>query len=56
MSKNLLKEFILNNDDLYIFLYIDNIPGTLYDGTIASSVLIFLLTILQEEEYQDWDM
>ena len=48
------------NDDLYIILYSDNIPGTLYNCPVPSSVLIFLLAKLfpevAEEEYEDRDM
>ena len=47
--------------NLYIFLYIDNIPRTLYNGAITtSSVLLILraklLSKRTEEEYQDRGM
>ena len=47
-------------NNLYIFVYTDNIPGTLYNGPITSSVLICLraklLSEVAEEEYEDRDM
>ena len=50
----------MQNKNLYIFFYIDNIPGTLYNGAITTSFLIFLRAKLSsqvaEEEYEDRDM
>ena len=51
---------VMYNKNLYIFFYIDNIPGTLYNGAITTSFLIFLRAKLPsqvaEEEYEDRDM
>ena len=50
----------MNDNNSNIFLYVGNIPRTLYNGPIASSVLFFLaaklLSQVTQEEYEDRDV